>query len=79
MEWTTPRNVSEVRCFMGLGRYYRRFIEGFLKLAPPIISLQKKGVKFVWTANCEDNFQRLEEILTSVVFLKIVILYMMES
>ena len=56
MEWSTPKNVSEVRSFMGLAGYYRRFIEGFSKLAHPITSLQKKGVKFDWTSKCEDHF-----------------------
>ena len=71
MDWSTPKNVSEVRSFMGLAGYYRRFIEGFLKLAHPITSLQKKGVKFDWTSKCEDNFQKLKEMLTSAPVLKI--------
>jgi hypothetical protein len=45
-EWSTPRNVTEVRSFMGVAGYYWRFIEGFSKIAHPITSLQKKGVKF---------------------------------
>jgi hypothetical protein len=44
--WPRPRNVSEVRSFMGLAGYYKRFIEGLSKIAHPITSLQKKGVKF---------------------------------
>jgi hypothetical protein len=43
-EWPTPRNVAEVRFFMGLVGYYRRFIEGFSRIVHPIISLQKKGM-----------------------------------
>jgi hypothetical protein len=45
-EWSAPKNVTEVRSFMGLTGYYRRFIEGFSKIAHPITSLLKKGVKF---------------------------------
>ena len=44
MNWPNPRNVTDVRCFMGLARYYKRFIEGFSKVAHHITSLQKKGI-----------------------------------
>ena len=70
-EWITPQNVSEVRPVMGLEGYYRRFIEGFSKIAHPITSLQKKGIKFEWTPKCKESFQRLKELLTSAVVLKI--------
>jgi hypothetical protein len=45
-EWSTPRNVSEVRYLMGLIGYYNRFITGFSKITHPITSLQKKRIKF---------------------------------
>ena len=45
MNWTTPRNVIDVRSFMGLARYYRRIIEGLSKVTHSITSLQKKGIK----------------------------------
>jgi hypothetical protein len=66
-----PRNVTEVRSFMGLADYYQRFIKGFSKIARPITSLQKKGVKFEWTPKCEESFQQLKYILTSAPILKI--------
>jgi hypothetical protein len=69
--WIAPRNVSEVKYFMGLGRYYRIFIEGFSKIAHPIISLKKKGIKFEWTTKYEKNFNLLKELLTSEPILKI--------
>jgi hypothetical protein len=69
--WSTPNNVTEVRSFMGLAGYYGRFIEGFSKIAHPITSLQKKGVKFQWTLNCEKSFQHLKRLLTSTPILRI--------
>jgi hypothetical protein len=63
--WSTPRNVSEVRYFMGLAGYYRRFIAWFSQIAHPITYLQKKGVKFEWTFECEENFNFLKKLLTS--------------
>ena len=41
MNWPTPRNVTDVRSFMGLARYHKRFIEGFSKVAHPVTCLQK--------------------------------------
>jgi hypothetical protein len=57
---------------MGLSSYYRRFIVGFSNIAHPITSLQKKGVKFEWTSDCERSFQHLKKLLTSASILKIV-------
>jgi hypothetical protein len=51
-----PNDVSDIRSFMGLARYYRRFIKIFSKIGCPITSLQKKGVKFTWTPKCEEIF-----------------------
>ena len=70
--WPTPRNVSEVRNFMGLAGYYRRFIVGFFKIIHPITSLQKNGIKFEWTTKCEEKFNSFKELLTSAPILKIV-------
>ena len=64
MNWPTPRNVIDVRSFMGLAGYYKRFIEGFSKVSHPVTSLQKKGIKFEWTPRCEESFQQLKNILT---------------
>jgi len=54
--WLVPTNISEVRSFMGLANYYRRFIVGLSKIAHPITSFQKKGVKFEWSPTCEESF-----------------------
>ena len=53
MKWEPPKNVTEVRSFLGLAGYYRRFVEGFSKLAMPMTCLTKKGEKFLWTLECE--------------------------
>jgi hypothetical protein len=50
---------------MGIAGYYKRFIEGFSNIAHPITSLQRKGMKFQWTLNCERIFQHLKQLLTS--------------
>ena len=52
----TPKNVTEVRYFMGIAGYYRRFIEGFYKVSHPITSLQREGIKFEWTSKYEESF-----------------------
>jgi hypothetical protein len=71
MDWPTPRNVPEVRSFMGLDGYYRRFLKVFSNIGNPITSLQRKGKKFIWSLECEDNFQQLKNLLTNAHVLKI--------
>jgi hypothetical protein len=56
MEWPTPKDVYDIRSFMGLARYYKRFIKGFSRIGCPIITFPKKGVKFTWTSECEGRF-----------------------
>jgi hypothetical protein len=71
MEWPTPKDVSDIRSFMGLVGYYRSFIKGFSKIGCPITALQKKGVKFTWTSKCEEIFEELKYLLTHAPVLKI--------
>ena len=54
--WKTPRNVTEIKSFLGLAGYYRRFIEGFSKKAKPMTKLTQKGVKFEWIEKSEKSF-----------------------
>jgi hypothetical protein len=56
VEWPTQKDVSDIKSFMGLVGYYRRFIKGFSKIGCPIIALQKKGFKFTWISKCEQRF-----------------------
>jgi hypothetical protein len=71
MEWPTPKDVFNIRSFMGLAGYYRRFIKGFSKIGCPITALQKKGIKFIWTSKCEEIFQELKYLLTHAPMLNI--------
>jgi hypothetical protein len=67
--WRQPTNVSEIRSFHGLAGYYRRFIEGFSKIARPMTELLKKLKKFTWTEICERSFQELKRRLTTTLVL----------
>ena len=70
MNFPTLINVTDVRSFMGLVGYYRRFIEWFSKVSNSITSLQNKGIKLEWTPRCEESFQQLKNLLTSAPVLK---------
>ena len=63
--WRQPTTVTEVRSFLGLAGYYRRFIEGFSSIALPLTRLTRKGVQFQWTEDCEQSFQTLKLRLTT--------------
>ena len=65
MSWEWPKLVFEIRIFLGLTGYYRRFIEDFSRLAAPITRLTRKEVKFDWDDRCEEAFQELKRRLTS--------------
>jgi hypothetical protein len=65
LEWPVPKNAHEVRSFMGLAGYYQRFVEGFSKIAKPITTFQRKGVKYEWIEECNSAFIELKRLLTS--------------
>ncbi|XP_040932061.1 uncharacterized protein [Gossypium hirsutum] len=67
--WKPPKTVSEIRSFMGLAGYYRRFIEGFLVIAAPLTKLLRKGVSFIWTDKQQKSFEKLKKVLTQAPFL----------
>ena len=66
LDWTAPTMVTEIRSFLGLAEYYRRFIEGFSKIAKPMTELLKNDKKFVRSEDCEKSFNKLKTRLTSV-------------
>ena len=69
--WKRPTNASEIRSFLGLAGYYRKFVADFSKLAMPLTTLTRKGKKFEWTEDCEKSFQELKRRLTSAPILTI--------
>ncbi|XP_019184184.1 PREDICTED: uncharacterized protein LOC109179070 [Ipomoea nil] len=64
-DWTVPSSVAEVRSFLGLAGYYRRFVLDFAKVAQPLTKLLRKEVPFFWDQACELAFRDLKERLTT--------------
>ncbi|GJT74688.1 putative reverse transcriptase domain-containing protein [Tanacetum coccineum] len=64
-DWESPKTPTEIRQFLGLTGYYRRFIEGFSKIAKPMTKLTQKSVKFNWGEKEETAFQTLKQKLCS--------------
>jgi hypothetical protein len=69
-EWKTPNSVTEVRSFLGLANYYRRFISDYTQLALPLLELTKKEREFKWTDDCEKAFTAVKEALSSAPVLR---------
>jgi hypothetical protein len=65
MDWEPPTSVHQVRSFLGLAGYYRRFIPNFSRIAKPMTELLKKGIRFVWSKKCEEAFHTLRAHLTT--------------
>jgi hypothetical protein len=61
LSWNAHMSVSGIWSFLGLAGYYRRFIEGFLKISKPLTELLEKDKKFEWTPACEASFQELKK------------------
>ncbi|GKA82764.1 putative reverse transcriptase domain-containing protein [Tanacetum coccineum] len=64
-DWASPKTPTEIRQFLGLAGYYRRFIEGFLKIAKSMTKLTQKGIKFDWGEKEENAFQLIKQKLCS--------------
>ncbi|KAA3473699.1 DNA/RNA polymerases superfamily protein [Gossypium australe] len=64
LNWKPPRNVSEVRSFLGLASYYCRFVKGFSTIATLLTRLLQKDVRFEWSDKCQRSFDQLKTLLT---------------
>jgi hypothetical protein len=65
MDWKPPKSVHQIRSFLGLAGYYRRFVPDFSRITKPMTELLKKGIKLVWDEKCENALQTLKQHLTS--------------
>jgi hypothetical protein len=65
MDWKPPTSVHQIRSFLGLAGYYRRFIPDFSRIAKPMTELLKKEIKFVWDDKYEEAFHTLRAQLTT--------------
>jgi len=61
--WSRPTNINELRSFLGLASYYRKFIKNFSIRASPLFHLLKKNSEFIWDTNCNDSFEDLRQCL----------------
>ena len=60
---SAPQNVNELRCFLGMAGFFRKFVPGFAERSSVLFDLLKKGVKFDWSRECETNFNYVKEKL----------------
>jgi hypothetical protein len=65
LEWKPPTTVHQVRSFLGLAGYYRRFIPDFSRPVKPITCLLKNDTKFNWSSECNEAFEKLKVLLTT--------------
>ena len=64
LDWPHSKDVSEVRQFIGLASYYRRYVKGFGDIATPLHQLTEKTSQFLWTQGCQTAFEVLKKSLT---------------
>jgi hypothetical protein len=69
LKWEAPRTVKEIRSFLGLSGYYRRFRDGFSKIVKPLTTLLEKDREFKWTDACQASFEELKRRLTTALVL----------
>jgi hypothetical protein len=65
LNWKAPTDARGIKSFIGMAGYYRRFIEGFSKIAKPMTALLGNKVEFKWTQKCQEAFEAMKEKLTT--------------
>lgn len=69
LDWQRSKTIIEVQKFLGLVRYYRKFVKGFYRLARPLLTLTKKETQFQWSHVYEESFQKLKKRLSTILIL----------
>ncbi|KAE8690983.1 cytochrome P450 78A7-like [Hibiscus syriacus] len=64
-EWKPPTKATEMRAFLGLANYYRRFVKGYSKIATPLTELLKKDKVWDWSTECQEAFEKIKEAMVS--------------
>ena len=64
-EWPVPENATEVKSFLGLASYYRRFVPNFAQVAKPLHRLTEAKIDFVWTPECQSAIDMLKNLLST--------------
>uniref|UniRef100_A0A2H8THY5 RNA-directed DNA polymerase n=1 Tax=Melanaphis sacchari TaxID=742174 RepID=A0A2H8THY5_9HEMI len=70
LEFPKPKTVKDIKSFLGLSGYYRKFIDSYSAIAKPLTNLLKKDIKFVWSEECQKSFDKLKAALCSKPILK---------
>jgi hypothetical protein len=74
--WHVPKNVHEVRSFLGLANYFRKFISHYSEVAAPLTNLTKKSHVWAWTGKCQDAFEKLKHLPTEAPLLRTPIVWL---
>lgn len=69
-EWPVPAFVLDIQVFLGFANFYRRFIDGYSRVVPPITRLLRKNQKFLWSPDCQAAFDKLKQLFTSASILR---------
>ena len=70
-EWAEPKNVHEMRIFLGMTNYERKFVEGYSKITAPLTDLLKKGKRWIWTESCREAFEELKRRMVTAPILRL--------
>jgi hypothetical protein len=71
LEWPTPSSITDIRSFIGLCNYYRKFIQGFSTITSPLIELTRNDIPFIWTLKQQSSFDQLKHAITSAPILQL--------